>query len=138
MVLEAEARSDASAFRRNEARDRYAARYVEAICAAAQHGAAAIQAIISWAAPAIRHVAGHVPSSVTWFSTVKVVATSVGGSTNVGNLRCSGPPGGGPFSFFAANFYPIAREGFAAGLADEQFFARQNFPCPQSACHSRT
>jgi hypothetical protein len=50
------------------------------------------------------------------------------------------------FSFFAANFYPIAREGSLGGPTDEQLFARQRFLCPamglshpdMSLCYART
>ena len=38
-------------------------------------------------------------------------------------------PGGGPFSFFAANFYHIGGEA-RRRASSEQLFARQNFPCP--------
>ena len=44
-------------------------------------------------------------------------------------ISATHPPGGGPFSFFAANFYPI-EGGSPGGSADEQLFTRQNFPCP--------
>ena len=56
-------------------------------------------------------------------------STTTSNASGFSAISATHPPGGGPFSFFATNFYSRGRE-LAAGPADEQLFTRQNFLCP--------